>query len=116
MPPRKTGLPVCQHILLGLQLLQAREQLMAASHTVHDGYAKTSKTATAAGKPAKDLDTLRSILDNESYRENPGEGAWSPAIYYCTNKDGWERDVLPIWRRHQAGNPDCCAGLPEPTR
>lgn len=116
MTPRKTGLPICQHILLGLQLLQARELLMDASKTVHDGYPKTSKAAVAVSKPTKDLDVLRSILDNESYRENPGEGAWAPNIYYGANAETWAKTVLPIWRRHQATKPPCCAGMPEPTR
>ncbi|WP_433730793.1 hypothetical protein ACQP2Y_21030 [Actinoplanes sp. CA-051413] len=116
MPAPKTGLPVCQHILLGLQLLQARELLMEAAQTVRSGYAKSSKAGTLAGRLTDSLDSLRSELDDRSAGEHPANEDWAPNIYYGANAETWAQTVLPIWHRHQAGNPDCCAGMPEPTR
>lgn len=114
--PRKPGLPICQHITLGLDLLKTREQIMTSLIALSGGYAKSSKAVLEAGKALKAVDVLRSELDNTSCREHDAAGNWSPTIYYGANPDVWEREVAPILRRHREGNPECCAGTPEPTR
>lgn len=113
---RKAGLPICQHIFLGLDLLRTRERMMDALGAIQDAYPKTAAASRRAERALRDLDELRTELDNVSANENPAGDAWSPAIYYGANREGWEREVLPIWRQHRESNPPCCARVPEPQR
>jgi hypothetical protein len=115
MTTAKPGLPICQHIFLGLQLLHTREQLLDTAVKLGNAYPKAAGQVRQARKAQDAVDELRNRLDSVSSDENPA-GDWSPAIYYGADREVWEREVLPIWRRHQADNPGCCAGIPEPRR
>jgi hypothetical protein len=113
---RNPGLPICQHIALGTQLQQVRAQLMDALTAVQAGYPKTSKAVRQAQKALRELDGLRSELDSVSAGENPGDGDWSTTAYYGADREAWERETLPVLRRHQASNPACCTGKAEAPR
>jgi hypothetical protein len=115
MTTRKAGLPICQHINLGLQLLRIREELLESAVALSRAYPKNAKHVRQAQKAQETVDELRNQLDSLSAEENPAD-SWAPAIYYGANQEAWERDVLPILRRHREANPACCAGTPEPQR
>ena len=115
MTIRKPGLPICQHITLGLQLVRIREELLNAAVALGNAYPKNAKQVRQARKAQAAVDELRNNLDSRSAEENPAD-TWSPTIYYGANREAWERDVLPIVRRHRESNPACCAGTPPPQR
>jgi len=117
MTDQHTGLPLCQHILIGLDLLHIRETLIADhGDLLNRAYPKTSAARARLNRAIDAVDNLRCELDNLSAREHPGP-EWSPNIYYGANAEAWREVVLPAWRKHQAGNPGCsCANTPEPTR
>ena len=106
MPGR---LPICQHIALGAHLQETREQLMDALGMIHDAYPKTSPTARKAESALRAVDELRNALDNASASEHPADDDWSTSIYYGADRETWERETGSILRRHQRGNPPCCA-------
>jgi hypothetical protein len=109
MTARKPGLPICQHIALGGQLQAIRDQLLHASVALGNAYPKGSKAARQAEKALHAVDELRNVLDSASADEHP-EDQWTPSVYYGGDTEMRERDMAGILRRHQAGNPPCCAG------
>jgi hypothetical protein len=110
MSPRKPGLPICQHIAAGEQLLAAREQILAVSTAVQNAYPRSARVSTQAQRALDEVDKLRSELDNVSAQENPDGDTWSPVIYYGANRDAWEAEVRPLLAWHQQDNPPCCTG------
>lgn len=117
MTGRYNGLPVCEHIRLGVDLLHMREALIVRhGNTLQSGYRKSSKVHRDLRRAVDAIDQLRCELDSQSAAEHT-ISTWAPNIYYGANADRWRAIVLPIWDKHQAEQPDCvCAGQRPPAR
>ncbi|WP_319462506.1 hypothetical protein [Micromonospora sp. RTP1Z1] len=105
--PRK--LPACRHVEVGAQLQEARDRLVHLVVELSNAYPKSSGQVRAAERALRAVDELRSVLDDVSAGELPGE-AWSTSIYYGGNVDVWRQEAERVLAMHQADNPPCCTG------
>ncbi len=110
---RKDGLPICQHILIGLRLQQASDQIRQALNTLNDGYPRSAPAIRHGNRTIDRIDQWRCELDSRSAGEHPGQDDWAPGIYYGGAGVHWEKFVLPILRRHQKDRPPCCKDMPD---
>jgi hypothetical protein len=104
------SLPACQHIQLGEQLQAIRDQLFAVSDTINGAYSKSTKAPAATKRAIDGVDRLRSVLDDISWAELPGD-RWSTHIYYRAGERTAE-EVERVMAEHRRNEPDCCADAP----
>ena len=109
MSTRYPGLPICQHIALGAQLQDIRDQFMAATADISRVYPKSSTAVRQVEAVLRQLDDLRNELDRVSSNESVHDDDWAPQVYYGQDREHRRPIVDAILERHRAEQPECCA-------
>ena len=81
---KKKKLTIEEHKEIGKHLKEIREYLINLSCTVPNTYGKTSSAGKLACKLFENVDALRSVMENQCFRDCPGEA--DTDVYYPANK------------------------------
>lgn len=97
---KKPRFSLTQHEALGLELQSMRDNLVMICVELNKAYPQQSKISTLAERAGAEVDNLRSVLDDQLFKENPGlDRQTAPLVYYLANRADY---TLPEFSRNFA--------------
>lgn len=84
----RRNLSLQEHQLLGIKLTTQQDYLARLAAKLRDRYGDSHPAAILAGRAANDVNSLRSELDDQLYRDHPAQS--NSRVYYPTgmNREG----------------------------